>query len=245
MRIVGKTDTGILRKQNQDDFSCGVFPDGNVWAVVCDGMGGVNGGSVASSIAVQVIAEKLKSGYVGATDMAAQKKLLLDALSAGNTEVYRKSVNEPEFFGMGTTVVACIATGTSAYIAHAGDSRAYLIGERGAILLTRDHSIVQEMLESGKLSPEEAQNHPQKNIITRALGVGETLNVDFCETTLAQGSALLICTDGLTNHVDAPEIARIVRESADIETAAGELVDLANKNGGSDNITVVVIDKQL
>jgi serine/threonine protein phosphatase PrpC len=242
LRVVGKTDVGLVRKTNQDDFACGIYEDGNAWAVVCDGMGGVNGGSVASTKAVGVISERLKSGYDGNTDMAAVKKLLIEALTLGNSEVFQTALNDPALFGMGTTVVACITTGQNAYIAHAGDSRAYLVGANGAIPLTRDHSIVQEMLESGKLNPEEAQIHPQRNIITRALGVDETLDIDFCETTFADGTALLICTDGLTNVVDTQAIARITSDKNNNDSVAA-LIDLANANGGNDNITVVIINK--
>ena len=241
MRIVGKTDTGKVRSTNQDDFACGTLPDGNVWAVVCDGMGGANGGSVASSEAVRVISGQIVAGYGGNTDIAAVKKLLLSSIDTANGEVYRKSCSDPLLHGMGTTVITCIATPDSAYIAHAGDSRAYILEGGRAIQLTRDHSIVQEMLDSGKLTLEEARNHPQKNLITRALGVEETLDVDFCETTFSQGAVLMVCTDGLTNMLDEKTCAQIVQGES--EDPAAELVSLANQSGGTDNITVVLIDR--
>lgn len=244
LRIVGKTDPGLVRKTNQDDFACGIFPDGNAWAVVCDGMGGVNGGSIASSLAVKVISEKIMAGYDGNTDIAAIKKLLFFALSEGNSEVYRKALNDPELSGMGTTVICCISDKNNAYVAHAGDSRAYLINPKGTVLLTRDHSIVQEMLESGKLKPEEAQNHPQRNIITRALGVEDTLNIDFCEATLTDDSYILICTDGLTNLVEADTFSSVIR-TAGLDESVSSLIDMANQNGGTDNITIVLISNQL
>ena len=242
MRIAGKTDVGLVRKTNQDNFACGLFADGNAWAVVCDGMGGVSGGSVASSTAVEVISEYLKKGYASNTDKDTIKKLLFSALYEGNSAVFSRALNDPTLTGMGTTVIACIVADQNAYIVHAGDSRAYVINAGGAILLTRDHSIVQEMLDSGKLKPEEAQNHPQRNIITRALGVEETLNIDFCETTFADGATLLICTDGLTNNVDAQSITDIVRD-ANCSDRVSALIDLVNEKGGMDNTTVVLIDK--
>ena len=242
MRIAGKTDVGLVRKTNQDNFACGLFADGNAWAVVCDGMGGVSGGSVASSTAVEVISEYLKKGYASNTDKDTIKKLLFSALYEGNSAVFGRALNDPTLTGMGTTVIACIVADQNAYIVHAGDSRAYVINAGGAILLTRDHSIVQEMLDSGKLKPEEAQNHPQRNIITRALGVEETLNIDFCETTFADGATLLICTDGLTNNVDAQSITDIVRD-ANCSDRVSALIDLVNEKGGMDNTTVVLIDK--
>jgi serine/threonine protein phosphatase PrpC len=241
LRIVGKTDPGLVRKTNQDDFACGIYPDGNAWAVVCDGMGGVNGGSIASSTAVRVVSAQLTGGYEGITETAAVKKLLFSALSEGNKEVYNTALKEPSLIGMGTTVIACIATNQNVFIAHAGDSRAYIVGKKNAVLLTRDHSIVQEMLESGKLKPEEALNHPQRNIITRALGVDSTLNIDFCETTFTGDAVLLICTDGLTNLVDNDTIVSIVHAGNDDAQTA--LIAEANARGGSDNITVVLINK--
>lgn len=242
MRTVGKTDPGRVRKTNQDDYACGTLPDGGAWAVVCDGMGGANGGSVASSVAVKIIAGHIQAGYDGHTDIASVKRLLFAAIGEANTEVFRQSQSDPSLSGMGTTVIACIAAAGCAYVAHAGDSRAYLVTGGRAVQLTRDHSIVQEMLDSGKLTPEEARNHPQKNIITRALGVEETLEIDFCETTFPESATLLICTDGLTNLVEESICARVLQQPAEGDPA-GRLVELANENGGTDNITVVLINR--
>jgi serine/threonine protein phosphatase PrpC len=241
MRVEGKTDAGLVRKTNQDDFACGVF-DGGAWTVVCDGMGGASGGSVASGRAVKLISDRLREGCPGTRDLGRIKQLLTGALEEANADVYRAAQDDPQLKGMGTTVVACIAAGPNAYIVHAGDSRAYIVTADGMVPLTRDHSIVQEMLESGKLSPEEAQTHPQKNIITRALGVDETLDIDFCETTFSDGAYLVVCTDGLTNLVSDADIAATVR--AEGLGAAQKLVDMANTGGGVDNITVVVIENQ-
>ena len=241
MRVEGRTDAGLVRKTNQDDFAYGVY-DGGAWAVVCDGMGGASGGSVASGRAIKLIADRLREGCPGPEDLGRIKQLLFGALGEANDDVYRTAQDDPQLRGMGTTVVACIATGKNAYIVHAGDSRAYMVTDGGTVPLTRDHSIVQEMLESGKLKPEEAQAHPQKNIITRALGVDETLDIDFCETTFAKGTYLLLCTDGLTNLVDDASIGETVRSEG--LGAANKLVDMANAGGGIDNITVVVIDNQ-
>ena len=218
------------------------MPDGNVWAVVCDGMGGANGGSVASSVAVQVISQHIQAGYTGHTDIASVKQLLYDAIRQANGVVYQKAQEDPSLSGMGTTVIACVATPECVYIAHAGDSRAYLIAGGRALQLTRDHSIVQEMLDSGKLTPEEARNHPQKNIITRALGVEEQLEIDFCETTFPEKAGLLICTDGLTNLVDDAAIVGMLEKPGPDDPVA-RLVELANQSGGTDNITVVLIER--
>jgi serine/threonine protein phosphatase PrpC len=241
MRILGKTDVGKIRKVNQDDYAYGEFPGGSVWAVVCDGMGGANGGNIASTEAVKKISEKLISGFDTIRESGV-KQLLVGALDAANAEVYGKSAADPALSGMGTTVVACIADRDTVYIAHAGDSRAYLVGPSGVVQLTRDHSIVQELLESGKLTPDEAKDYPQKHIITRALGVEETLDIDYCEATFAEHSKVLLCSDGLSNHVE-PEAFEQTINDPQVGDPAAKLVDIANDNGGSDNVTVVIIMK--
>ncbi|HEX3027560.1 MAG TPA: Stp1/IreP family PP2C-type Ser/Thr phosphatase, partial [Clostridia bacterium] len=234
-----------LRKTNQDDFACGMFPDGGVWAAVCDGMGGASGGSVASSVAVKVISEKITGGYKG-QDSDGIKDLLFESIAAANTAVFQKAQEVPELSGMGTTVVAGIAAPSTGklHIVHAGDSRAYLIASDSIRQITRDHSIVQDMLDTGKLTPEEAKTHPQKNIITRALGVEENLDIDYSEADFNEDGTVLICTDGLTNHVDTDAIAEVVNNT-DYEQCPARLIDLANQSGGSDNITVVVMNNCL
>lgn len=243
MWMAGKTDAGLIRKANQDAYACGSYPDGNAWAVVCDGMGGANGGSTASTTAVGIISDQLQKKYAGGVDSTTAKKLLLDVLEEANAGVNAMSRNDPALTGMGTTVIACIATPAQAYIAHAGDSRAYLVGADRVVQLTRDHSVVQEMIDTGKISRQEAKNHPQRNIITRALGVEETLEVDFSGVTLDDGTYLMICTDGLTNHVEESDFVRVIFESGG-EDPAAKLVQMANDGGGADNITVVILGKQ-
>lgn len=239
MIFSGKTDRGKIRKANEDDFTAGNLPGNAVFAVVCDGMGGANGGSTASSTAVKIISHEIESGFKEEMSSEAVKDLMINAIVKANGVVFDKSREDKSLFGMGTTVVTVVAAGETAYIAHAGDSRAYLVD--GKIeKLTRDHSIVQEMLENGKITREEALNHPQRNIITRALGVEETLDVDYNESEFKSGSSILICSDGLTSLVPDKEIEKIIADAEPSE-CAGKLIDAANSNGGSDNITVVVI----
>lgn len=239
LRIIGKTDVGKVRKTNQDDFAYGFLPDGAAWAVVCDGMGGANGGSVASSMAVRIISEEIKGQYTGQAESASVRQLLLPALANANAQVYARAGEDVSLYGMGTTVVACVATADSLFVAHAGDSRAYLVGEEQATQLTRDHSVVQEMVESGKITVEEARSHPNKNIITRALGVEPALEVDFAEHAFPRGACVLICSDGLSNLVESKAFVRAIHEN--LEKAAERLTALANEKGGTDNITVVMI----
>lgn len=239
MIIAGKTDRGKVRQTNQDDYAAGQLPGGAAYAVVCDGMGGANGGNVASSTAVKVVSDAIVEEYSEKLDPQGIKKLIALAVGRANTAVYEMSREKPELFGMGTTVVAAVVSGGFVTVAHAGDSRAYLMNG-GMEKLTRDHSIVQEMLENGRITQDEALTHPQKNIITRALGVEESLDIDFCVSPFGEGSALIICTDGLTNLIADDTIRSVVTE-APPEQCAETLVGMANDNGGSDNITVVVI----
>ena len=240
MIIAKKTDVGRVRAMNQDACAAGEFPDGMVWAVVCDGMGGAASGDVASATAVKIISERIQNSYREGMQANSVRSLLFSAIEAANAVVYEMSCANPAFSGMGTTVVASILREDAVYIAHAGDSRAYRITGGMMNQLTRDHSMVQVMVDRGQITPSEAREHPRKNIITRALGVDEHILIDFCEEPFLSGDILLICTDGLTNAVEDDEICRIAL-SSDIGQAADSLVEKANENGGQDNITVVMI----
>ncbi len=240
MRIVAKTDIGKKRSSNQDSYAAGELSGGVAWAVVCDGMGGVAGGNVASSTAVKIISEQITSSYRVGMSPKSIKNMLVSAINAANISVYDISRANSELEGMGTTVVCAVVTDGVAYIAHAGDSRAYLLSQGGFSQLTRDHSVVQQMVETGEITPLEAKNHPRKNIITRALGVEAEIKVDYCDTELSDNDILLICTDGLTNYVDEKDFTKIIENNSYYEVA-DLLVNKANDNGGGDNITVVAI----
>ncbi|NMP36610.1 MAG: Stp1/IreP family PP2C-type Ser/Thr phosphatase [Clostridiales bacterium] len=240
MKIIAKTDKGLIRATNQDAYAAGEQPDGMTWAVVCDGMGGANGGNVASSLAVKLISEQITSCYREGMSTKSIKNMLLSAITAANINIYDMGSSNKELSGMGTTVVVAMITDHTVCVAHAGDSRAYLITDDSLRQLTKDHSVVQELVETGQLTEDEAKKHPRKNLITRALGVDEDIDVDFCVEDMSDGSILLICTDGLTNSVETEDIFRITHESNCYEFAE-KLVSLANSNGGSDNITVVAV----
>lgn len=240
MRIVAKTDIGLARTNNEDSYAAGELPGSVAWAVVCDGMGGAAGGNVASSTAVKIISERISSTYRKGMTANSIKNMLVSAITAANITVFDAARNNPELFGMGSTVVAVVVVDGEACIAHAGDSRAYLLSEGKLRRLTKDHSFVQEMVDSGNLTEEEANNDPRKNIITRALGVDEDIRIDFCEEFIDDKDVLLLCTDGLTNYVNSEEICEITSDGKYYEFAE-RLVNCANKNGGGDNITVVTI----
>ena len=240
MRIVAKTDIGLKRTNNEDSYATGELPGSVAWAVVCDGMGGAAGGNVASSTAVKLISERISSSYRKGMTANSIKNMLVSAITAANISIFDVSRQNPELNGMGTTVVAVVVVDGEACIAHAGDSRAYVLTEGKLRQLTKDHSFVQEMVDSGNLTEAEALEDPRKNIITRALGVDEEIRIDFCEEFIDDKDVLLICTDGLTNYVNSEEICEITSDGKYYEFAE-RLVNRANENGGGDNITVVTI----
>ncbi len=240
MKIVAKTDIGLVRESNQDSYAAGELPGSVAWAVVCDGMGGVAGGNCASSTAVKVISERISSTF--RADMSANsiRNMLDSAIAAANITVYDMGMENAELTGMGTTVVVAIVVEKTVYIAYAGDSRAYILSNNKLTQLTKDHSVVQEMVDFGRLTPDEAKFDPRKNIITRALGVESELKIDFLIEDISEDDVLILCTDGLTNCVEPNEINELTSDGKFYEYAE-RLVNRANKNGGGDNITVVTI----
>lgn len=240
MKISAGTDVGKMRQSNQDAYAIGELPDGSAWAVVCDGMGGHAGGHVASKMAVNTISGAIKSNYRNGMSLTSVKNMLESAVVAANADIYDSAAKDSELRGMGTTVVAALYTGGICVVAHVGDSRCYLISGKKISRVTKDHSLVQELLDAGVITETEAENHPRKNIITRALGIDDDVLVDFSDVSIAQGDMLLICTDGLTNHVSDKEITECVSDKNVFDYSA-RLIKLANENGGSDNITAVVM----
>lgn len=241
MKIVAKTDIGLVRDSNQDSYAAGELPGSVAWAVVCDGMGGAAGGNVASSTAVKIISEQITASYRVGMSSKSIKNMLVSAVNAANISVFDISCSNPELSGMGTTVVCAVVTDSVAYVAHAGDSRAYMLSCDGSITqLTRDHSMVQDMVEGGEITESQAKHHPRKNIITRAVGVDREIKVDFLIQDMSDGEVLLLCTDGLTNFVENDEICELTKDNKYYEFAE-RLVERANKNGGGDNVTVVAV----
>lgn len=240
MKIFGKTDIGLVRESNQDAFLFGCFDDGNCWAVVCDGMGGVSGGQVASAICVEKVSEAIKRGYRNQMTVSSAKNLLSTAINAANSAVFKKSCEDFEVKGMGTTVVAVIVLGNLAVVAHVGDSRAYLLNSE-IKPITKDHSFVQLLIDTGKITEEEAKIHPDRNVITRAVGIEHIVDVEIDIVDINNEDKLLICTDGLNGYVSDSDILKTVNEYGDSSTE--KLVETANNAGGRDNVTVVIISE--
>ncbi|MDR2646511.1 MAG: Stp1/IreP family PP2C-type Ser/Thr phosphatase [Oscillospiraceae bacterium] len=239
MRVAAKTDVGQVRLMNEDSYSVGELPSGVVWAIVCDGMGGASGGDIASQTAVKMISETISTAFRQQMGGRTIKNMLFSAIQAANARIFDLAAANEALQGMGTTVVAAVITPEAAYIAHVGDSRAYLSTGGQLIQLTKDHSVVQAMVDNGQITEDEAKIHPHKNLITRAVGVGGEVDIDFCEETLRKDDVLLLCTDGLTNMVELADIQRQLLCGGALCT--DDLIAMANQNGGQDNITVVTI----
>lgn len=240
MIIFGATNIGKVRKDNQDSYMFDTVDESVAFAVVCDGMGGARGGKTASSTAVNVFASNLVSlsnNYKESDIHELLEKAILDA----NGEIYNKSISDTELNGMGTTLVSSVIVNDTAYFANIGDSRAYLIRDGVLKRITKDHSAVQELVDQGLLTENQARNHPNKNIITRALGVDENIEFDYFVEKIKDKDIILLCTDGIINYVDDLEIPFEILSQSNVDAIPQKLIDLANSRGGSDNSTVVVI----
>lgn len=240
MQIIGNTDVGRTRIANEDALNFGTFDDGASWAVVCDGMGGVHGGKIASSTAIDMVSQKLRKCYNPAMKISSIENLLLSSITTANCIVYDRSVGDSELEGMGTTIVAAIVKNGEACIAHVGDSRAYHIKGDEIYRITKDHSLVQEMLDMGQITEVEFEHHPRKNIITRALGVDEKIEIEFDTVEFNEGDALLLCSDGLSGQIEKEGLLKIYKEN-DFKVLTDKYIEAANDNGGADNITVVIM----
>lgn len=239
MKIAAITDIGSCRQENQDNYCAQQLAGGTAWGIVCDGMGGVNGGRIAARIATdtmqQYFARQMRTLQPGG-----EKSFIMRGFDVTNRAVYDKATSDPEMLGMGTTGVCAYAGNGYAHIVHAGDSRAYLYHEGNLRQITRDHSMVQQLVDSGQITREQASLHPQKNLITRALGVAANIVPEYNRCEIEAGDILLLCTDGLTNMIPDSEIARILKEVPFFD-ATSILVDRALQAGGQDNITVLLM----
>ena len=240
LRVYSKSDIGMVRETNQDDLYCEAISNDTAWVVVCDGMGGANGGDIASSIAVRVIKEYLRNSFNTEEILDSIKNTMEKAINKANKEICMSAAEDSSLVGMGTTVVTALINNGRLYVSHVGDSRAYVTSKERILQVTEDHSVVQEMINKGQITQEQAETHPQKNIITRALGINSEVVVEHTEIELKEDDNILVCTDGLTNHVTIDEIQKAFIESEETEIAE-RLINMANSLGGRDNITAVVI----
>lgn len=239
MKSDGRTDVGKKRTQNQDsifftDLPIGPLP--NLY-IVADGMGGHKAGDVASKTAIECVTD-----YIKESSITNPVTVLKRAIIFANDKVYKMSQEEVDYSGMGTTFVAAVIDEDNMYVVNIGDSRLYVIDE-AIRQITLDHSLVEELIRTGQLDRNKGRNHPEKNIITRALGIAQEVVPDFFEVKLKEDDKILLCSDGLSNMVEDDEIKDIVMEDGDLETAVSKMIDRANYYGGKDNISVVLAVK--
>ena len=237
----GLTDRGQAWNENQDTFHVDV---GKGLFMVCDGMGGVQGGAVAAQAAVAILPGMIEQrlAQLKRRTGTVVSEALKESIAELSATLRERTRDEPQLRGMGTTVVLALVQGKQVYIAHVGDSRAYLLRKGVLEQLTRDHSVVAVMLELGQITPKEARVHPLRSRITRCIGMEGKAVADIQRISVARGCRLLLCSDGLTGMVPDAQIAQIMKKARGPKTACRVLVDLANKAGGLDNITTVVVD---
>lgn len=241
MQCWGLTDPGCVRQQNQDVYQIEKLDGSSMLCLVCDGMGGAKSGNVASSLAADVFVQEVRRNWKYGLSEERVDQILQSAVKLANFTVFDQAQQFEEFNGMGTTLVAALVHGKRATIIHVGDSRAYAITREGIRQLTRDHSVVQMMLERGELTPEQARSYPGKNLITRAIGTEGIIQSDLTHLTLERGDSLLLCSDGLSNTMDEQEILFEVVHGVNKQYCCQRLLDIAKNRGAPDNVTSVFI----
>ena len=241
MQSWGLTDPGCVRTQNQDAYQIEQLDRNTLLCVLCDGMGGAKSGNIASSLALDVFVQEIKRTYHGSMDKEKVNQMLRSAVKLANFTVFDQAAQFEEFSGMGTTLAAVLVRGKEATIVNVGDSRVYAVDRNGIYQLTKDHSLVQIMVERGDLSPEMARSYPGKNFITRAIGTETVAECDLFHHKLERGDCLLLCSDGLSNMMDDQEILFEVVHGVSKQQCCQRLLDIAKNRGAPDNVTSVLI----
>lgn len=239
MKIFSETNIGLARTENQDRVRTAVL-DGDVgFAVICDGMGGQNAGSEASERAVNIVYERITKVFRADYDENSIRNLLISSITTANSVVYDTAISSVEMNGMGTTCVAALVFGGKLFAVNVGDSRLYLINHE-IRQISKDHTIVMRMYENGEITREQLKNHPQRNYITKAVGVSPKVTPDYFETDTGENASVLLCTDGLSNYCDEADIFQIAKKH-EPEDVPRKLIETALGNGGGDNITAALI----
>ena len=241
MQFYSISDRGKLRENNEDCCFAKEIK-GYTLLILADGMGGHRGGEIASKKAIDVVISMLEESLSEKMIPGQIMLLLSDALESANREIISLTKEDASLSGMGTTCDICLVAKNTVYIAHIGDSRVYKISKKNGLIskLTKDHSLVEYMIETGTITREESVHHPQKNIILQALGTSEEINADVSHIKISSDDVILMCSDGLTNMIEENDIANIISSESGPENSAKKLVQLANEAGGTDNITVVI-----
>jgi len=241
VRFGVKSDKGIVRDINEDSFNVlAGYPNVPISFIIADGMGGHNSGEVASQMAVDFVSNYIMESPEAFTDEKRISEAICDVIEKANSKIFSVSSEQNENTGMGTTLVMAILCGKKIYFGHVGDSRAYVLREGIINQITTDHSFIEELVKNGSISRKEAMTHPKRNLITRALGCYEKIEVDIYTCNVKENDVYILCTDGLTNLIEDSDMKDILENFDDPEAACSELVGLANSRGGDDNITVIV-----
>lgn len=241
MQYWGLSDQGCVRKQNQDAYHIEQLDRNTLLCIVCDGMGGAKSGNVASSLAVDVFVQEVKRSWTYGMDQQETDEMLMSAVKLANFTVFDQAQEFEEFDGMGTTLVAVLVRGRHATVINVGDSRAYKVDNNGIRQISRDHSLVQMMVERGDLTPEMARTYPGKNFITRAIGTETMVESDLFHLDVAKGDYLLLCSDGLSNMMDDQEILFEVVHGVNKQNCCQRLLDIAKNRGAPDNVTSILV----
>lgn len=243
MLMVNRSDIGKIRQVNEDSALTGVINDQLSFAIVADGMGGHQAGDVASQVAVEAFKRVLEQ-HIDIVNWTAEdaKRLMRIAIRQANDEIYSLAKHMTQYHNMGTTIVAALFINTIVIIGHVGDSRAYRINHEQMEQLTEDHSLVNALVRSGQLTAEEAEHHPRKNVLTRAIGTEDDIEVDVRIMEWKTQDLLLLCSDGLSNRVSEDEMHRVVASELSLDQRADQLIQLALQAGGDDNITLILCD---
>ena len=245
MNVWGITDVGLVRRENQDAYAVYVSEEtGFTICVVCDGMGGPGGGKLASRLAVDAFMSSCRANLRKEMDWEQVREVTAFAVAEANTTVYERSCTEEGLRGMGTTLVSAIVRAGEALLDNIGDSRAYLIHNGAIARITRDHSVVERLVEQGSITEEEARRHPNRNLITRALGPDRRALSDSYRVSMEQGDCLLLCTDGLTGMVTDQELAREILSGTEDNQCLDRLLEQAKRRGAPDNVTAVLLRRQ-
>ena len=241
MQYWGLTDPGCARPQNQDTYQIEQLDRNTLLCVICDGMGGAKSGNIASSLAIDVFVQEVKSSWKPLMDQGKIDQLLCSAVKLANFTVFDQAQQFEEFEGMGTTLVAALIRGKKATVINVGDSRAYGIDESGIRQITKDHSLVQMMVDRGDLSAECAKSYPGKNFITRAIGTEAIVMCDIFHLDVAKGDFFLLCSDGLSNMMDDQEILFEVVHGVNKAHCCKRLLNIAKNRGAPDNVTSILV----
>ena len=241
MQSWGLTDKGCVRKMNQDAYDIQQLDRNTLLCVVCDGMGGAKSGNIASSLAVDVFSQEIQRTWTPNMEWDKADQIIKSAVKLANFTVYDQARQFEEFDGMGTTLVAAFIRGRKVSVVNVGDSRAYRISQNGIRQITKDHSVVQMMVDRGELTPEAAKRYPGKNLITRAVGTESSVVCDVFRQELNRGDFLLLCSDGLSNLMDDQEILFEVVHGVNKERCCKRLLDIAVSRGCPDNFTCVLV----